>query len=301
MIFVLAFSIFLIFSCFFVASFVSRLNLKVCLAFSSGVLITLCILDFLPHSFESSYPHFKDSSSIKTEAVVDKISSKDVLVKSLDDSLDDSVVAESVDSSKKSPHQKHHHAPFIGLFILLGILLQILADIYLLPYLSFLDRLLKVESQSKHQHSHAFNSLSVCSIAGCLSICSFFDGIRLWTAFQTEFFIAFSTAFGLFFHLLSEGVLIAGLALSSGFKKRVLFILLSILGALLLLGALIAQFLSYSLFFHNVLAFSSGCLMYICFVHLLPTSLKPALRYWFFAGVLSFSALHFIFELYFPH
>ena len=267
MIFILAFSVLLISSCFLLAFFaaqlnLNRLNLKIGLAFSSGLLISLCILDFLPHSFEW--------------------------------------IADSVEGSKlfenSQPFDVHSAISLTAVFIFTGILLQALADIYLLPYLSFLDRLLKIESQPKYQHSHTFSSLSVCSVAGCLSICSFFDGIRLWTAFQTEFFTAFSTAFGLFFHLLSEGVLIAGLAISSGFKKRILFLLLALLGGVLVLGAVTAQFFSYGLSFHHVMAFSTGCLLYICFVHLLPVSLKDGLRYWFFMGLVAFSALHFVFE-----
>lgn len=264
MFFVLAFSVFLILSCFFVAVFSARLNLKVCLAFSSGLLIALCILDFLPHSFEGGGYSLQEADFFEEISI-------------------------------------HKSMRFSAIFVLVGILLQALADIYLLPYLSFLDRFLKIESKPQYQHSHTFSSFSVCSVAGCLSICSFFDGIRLWTAFQTELLTAFSAALGLFFHLLSEGALIAGLAFSSGFKKRILFLLLGILGGVLILGALSAQFLSQSFSFHNALAFSSGCLMYICFVHLLPVSLKKGLRFWFFTGLFSFSALHFILSAFVSH
>jgi len=262
---IIAFSLFLIASCFLLAFFTTKLNLsnlqlKIALAFSSGLLISLCILDFLPHSFQW---------------IVDSVKDKEALESSFDG---------------------HSAISLTALFIFSGILLQALADIYLLPYLSFLDRFLKIESQPHYQHSHTFSSLSVCSVAGCLSICSFFDGIRLWTAFQTEFFTAFSTAFGLFFHLLSEGVLIAGLALSSGFKRKILFLLLALLGGVLMLGAVTAQFLSEGFSFHYVMAFSTGCLIYICFVHLLPVSLKAGLRHWFFMGLVAFSSLHFIFE-----
>ena len=258
MIFVFAFSFFLIICCFLASFFMNYLDLKKGLALSSGLLIALCILDFLPYSFEG------------------------VLHSSMD-------------------LENHSAIRWISVFILLGILLQALADIYLLPKLAFLDQFLKIESQSKHPHSHTFSSLSVCSVAGCLSICSFFDGIRLWTAFQTELFTALSTAFGLFFHLLSEGVLIAGLALSSGFKKKILFLMLAILGAVLSLGAFTAQFLSHSFSFYHVMALSTGCLMYICFVHLLPVSLKQGLRFWFFVGLIAFSSLHFCLESWQPH
>ncbi|MDE0092778.1 MAG: hypothetical protein OXN83_05800, partial [Oligoflexia bacterium] len=217
-------------------------NLNACLAVGSGGLLSLCFLDFLPHSFEN---------------------------------------------------QESYNT--VSIFILSGVLLQTLADIYLLPRLGFLDQFLKINSSFKpsHQHSHTFSSFSVCSIVGCLSICSFFDGIRLFSALNVEQFVAFSMAFGLFFHLLSEGVLIAVLALSSGFKKQILFILVGSVAGALFLGALFAQFFSQSFSLDDLIAFSSGCLIYVCFVHLLPFSLKPAYRSWFFIGLSLFSLFHF--------
>lgn len=252
MLFVVLFSLLLIVSCFVVSYFGKNWNLKVFLVFSSGVLLSLCFLDFLPHSF-SGYNGTHHNHGL---------------------------------SFLNSPH----------LFILAGILVQALADIYLLPYLSFMDRFLEKDSktESHHLHSHVFSPFSVCSVSGCLSICSFFDGIRLFTAVQVENFMAFSTAFGLFFHLLSEGVLISSLALSSGFKKRVLFVLLASLVGTLILGAFTASLFSIQFSLNNLVAFSTGCLIYICFVHLLPFSLKSSSRPWFFVGLILFSALHFV-------
>ena len=251
MVLIFLFSLLLIAACFLTAYFGEKWNLKAYLAFSSGILLSLCILDFIPHSFSAHHSSSEASG--------------------------------------------FHHLMSPSFFILAGILLQALADIYLLPHLSFLDSFLKVESQVKHQHSHTFSPFSVCSTAGCLSICSFFDGIRLWTAFHVENFIAFSMAFGLFVHLLSEGVLIAGLAISSGFKKRMLFAVIGILGGAFMIGAFTAQIFSDSFSFNSAIAFSSGCLIYICFVHLLPVSLKSSRRLWFFLGVFLFSILHLFF------
>ena len=196
------------------------------------------------------------------------------------------------------PHSFEDHKSHdeISIFILSGILLQALADIYLLPQLGFLDKFLETDSSHKpaHQHSHTFSPFSVCSVVGCLSVCSFFDGIRLFSALNVESFVAFSMAFALFFHLLSEGVLIAVLALSSGLKKRILFALTGSVGGALFLGALFAQIFSKSFSLDSLIAFSSGCLIYICFVHLLPFSLKSAYRKWFFIGLCLFSLFHFL-------
>ena len=192
-----------------------------------------------------------------------------------------------------SAHEFHDRA---SIFVLMGILLQALADIYLLPHLGFLDKLLETDSSYKpaHKHSHTFSPFSVCSVVGCLSVCSFFDGIRLFSALNVESFVTFSMAFALFFHLLSEGVLIAVLALSSRFKKRILFVLSGSIGGALFAGALFAQAFSKSFSLNSLIAFSSGCLIYICFVHLLPFSLKTAYRKWFFIGLFLFSLLHFL-------
>ncbi|MCY4320786.1 MAG: hypothetical protein OXC37_00045 [Bdellovibrionaceae bacterium] len=240
---IFCFSCFIIASCIFTARFGAKWNLKACVAVGSGALLSICFLDFLPHSFEDS-------------------------------KLDE----------------------MISICVLLGILVQTLADVYLLPHLDFLDKLLKIEASPnrEHQHAHTFSSFSTCSIVGCLSLCSFFDGIRLFSALNIDNFVAFSMVFGLFFHLLSEGVLIAILAMSSGFKKQILFVLSGSVAIALFLGALFAQIFSQNFSLDLLIAFSSGCLIYICFVHLLPVSLKLAYRNWFFIGLFVFSILHFL-------
>ena len=228
-------------SCLFTAYFGRKWNLKPLLAISSGVLLAICFLEFLPHSFEH--------------------------------------------------HDSHKTVSF---FILVGVLIQAVADIYLLPHLKFLDKLIKVEdSQLVHQHSHTLSPFSVCSVTGCLTICSFFDGIRLFSALNMEKWTAILTAVALFFHLLSEGVLLAVLALSSGIKNRVLIILVFCVMGALILGAVFAQifFISFSL--DGLLAFSSGILIYICFVHLLPLCLKQKNNIWFFTGLILFSLIYF--------
>ena len=195
------------------------------------------------------------------------------------------------------PHAfEGHHSSYekVSIFILAGILVQGLADIYLLPHLAFLDKWLKKEGiKTVHTHSHTLSSGSVCSVAGCLAICSFFDGIRLFSAFDIKESVAFLTALGLFFHLLSEGVLVAVLGLSSGIKKQALFVLVFCIAGTLLLGALMAQFFFINLFPEALIAFSSGILIYICFVHLLPFSLKKDNQVWFFIALILFSLIHF--------
>ncbi len=228
-------------ACLFIAYFDKKWNLKPLFALGSGALLSVCFLDFLPHSFINQ-------TSFETTS----------------------------------------------LFILAGILIQGLADIYLLPHLGFLDKWLKKDSsKTSHKHSHALSAGSVCSIVGCLSICSFFDGIRLFSALSIKESVAFATAFALFFHLLSEGVLVASLALSSNIKKQALFVLVLCIAGFLLLGAGLAQLFFVGLSSSILIAFSSGILIYICFVHLMPFSLQQDKRSWFFIGLLSFICFHF--------
>ena len=184
----------------------------------------------------------------------------------------------------------------VSFLILAGVLVQGLADIYLLPRLSFLDKLLKTEGNSQlvHDHSHTLSSGSVCSVTGCLSICSFFDGIRLFAALNIEESVALMTAFALFFHLLSEGVVLAVLGLSSGVKKRILLVLVLCVAGSLILGALFAQAFFVGFSSDMLIAFSSGILIYICFVHLLPFCLKQNKTSWFFIGLVLFSLFHFL-------
>ena len=235
---IFGFALVLLCSCFFVAYFGKKWNLKSMVAVGSGALLSICFLDFLPYSFENN------NSSIP-------------------------------------------------IFILAGILVQGLADMYLLPRLGFLDKLLQSEdSQLVHDHSHTLSSSSVCSVAGCLFICSFFDGIRLFAALGIEGFVAFGTAFGLFFHLLSEGALVAILGLSSGIKRKILFFLIFCMTGALILGAGFAQLFLISFSSNVLVAFSSGILIYICFVHLLPVCLKQNNKHWFFISLILFSSLH---------
>ena len=236
------FAVLLLCSCLFVAYFGKNWNLKPIVSLSSGILLSLCFLDFLPHSFEG--PISQELAS---------------------------------------------------LFVLSGVLIQGLADIYIVPRLAFLDKWLESGISKKiHAHSHTLSFGSICSLTGCLSICSFFDGIRLVSAFAIKESVAFATAFSLFFHLLSEGVLVAALALESDLKKKVLFVLVFCLSGSLLLGALISQIFLLNFPSEMLIAFSSGILIYICFIHLLPFSLKHNNSRWFFIGLVFFSLFHFL-------
>ena len=234
-----AFIIFL--SCFFVASFGKNWNLNPFLALSSGALLVISFLDFMPKSFEGGF----------------------------------------------------HQASF---FILMGVLIQGLVDIYGLPYLKFLDRLIEDSGHQHHKHSHILSPQAMCSIVGCLAVCSFFDGIRLFAALSMETSVALMTGLALFFHLLSEGVMVALLGLNSGVKDKVLLILVSFVSGALILGAFLAKIFSAYFQLQSLIAFASGILIYVCFIHLIPFSFEKQNRKWFFLGLSFFFMIHLFFE-----
>ena len=223
----------------FMVSFLKKKpSYQILMALSSGALLSLCFLEFLPHAFEEGKP--------------------------------------------KS----------VSFFVLLGVLIQGLADVYLLPRLGFLDKWLKAEG-SHHSHSHSLSSGSVCSLAGCLAICSFFDGIRLLSALEMDVKVAITTFLALFLHLFSEAAVIAGLVISSNMKKKALFSFILSFCVALILGAGVAEIFS-NLSSSSLMAFATGILMYICFVHLVPFSLKGNKQKWLFAGMILIFALSFL-------
>ena len=183
----------------------------------------------------------------------------------------------------------------ISLLILAGVLTQRFAENYLLPRLSFLDKWLKVGlNKPQKVHSHSLSPGVVCSLVGCLTLCAFFDGIRLYAALSIKELLALKTAFALFFHLLSEGVLVAVLAFSSGIKQQALLVLLFCLTGAVFLGALFAYMFLMLSSAGGLIAFSVGILMYINFAHLLPFCLKQKSEFWLFAGVAVFLLVHFL-------
>ena len=194
------------------------------------------------------------------------------------------------------PHgfsQNHPH--LIGWVILSGLFIQGIFDLYGIKYLKFLDSFIIDKNHSSshhHHHSHSLSPSGVCSIAGCLSVCSFFDGIRLFSGIVLEGPCSIVTGISLFFHLVSEGVIVALLGFDTGIKRKVLFVLTFFMTGTFILGAMAAQGILTYFHSENLIAFSVGILIYVCFVHLLPVSLKKTNRKWFFAGLAVFSFFH---------
>ncbi|MGI9549154.1 MAG: hypothetical protein ACR2M7_04185 [Bdellovibrionales bacterium] len=244
----IGFAFFVLISCLLVAHFGRKWQLSLLVAFSSGALLVLSFLNFLPHSF--SNPAYSNE--------------------------------------------------VISLLIFLGLIVQGAADVYLIPRLKFLDRWIETSSHqhdhNHHHHAHLLSPSTVCSTVGCLALCSFFDGIRLLAGLSMEGYAAVVTMAGLFIHLLSEGVLVALLGISSHMKTRVLLVLTSFISGTLILGAFFAKSFSAYLNPNYLVALATGMLIYICFIHLMPFSLKGKNKNWFVMGMIVFISFHYLFH-----
>ena len=192
------------------------------------------------------------------------------------------------------PHSFLENKTSIGGLILAGVLVQVIFEMYIARHLKFLDRFVSNKSSEHHHaHSHIVSSFTTCSVVGCLIICSFFDGIRFFAGLSIASSVGLLTGVGVFFHLLSEGVIVSLLGFRSGIKKRVILILSSSICISFTLGAFLAQTASHWLQEVYMQAFATGVLMYICFFHLLPISFEQKNRKWFIIGLILFSVPHF--------
>ena len=237
-------------ACVFVIRFGHKWNLSLFVAFSSGGLLALALLDFLPHSFKD--PSFQPE-----------------------------------------------------IWILMGLLIQGVFDLYGSKYLNFLDHWVEGSHNaachpadkdthspgSGHYHTHPLPPETTVSTMGCLTVCSFFDGIRFFSGFTLDKMTGITLGVVLFFHLLSEGVTVASLGVNSRLKRKVLFALVTCLCGTFIVGTALAQSLSEQWNAPAVFAFATGILIYVCTIHLIPFSLKSRKEGWFILGLILFSIM----------
>ncbi|MCB0357882.1 MAG: hypothetical protein KDD40_12785 [Bdellovibrionales bacterium] len=174
-------------------------------------------------------------------------------------------------------------------WILGGILFVIVADKYIAPYLGP-----RHDRQCSH-HSHGpklISSSAACSSIGCIIVCAFMDGVEIYTAFHLGTDVGWFLAFGLFFHVVPEGAIAAGLSLAGGFSKEVARKSVIYIASAILLGLLVgSQVVKYISFENTLLPFASGVLLYVSIGHLMPVSLKSRWGLW---GVIFGAGLIFI-------
>lgn len=130
-----------------------------------------------------------------------------------------------------------------------------------------------------HSHSHTHDSQisfrTACLSVGCVTVCSFFDGLEISTAFHLGSEVGWLTSFGFLLHSISNGALAASLGIAGGLSKSRAVQVSILIGALLFAGSLIGvvgiSLLDFKTF---VLPFSTGVILYISFTHLIPLALK---------------------------
>ncbi len=179
------------------------------------------------------------------------------------------------------PHSFEGDSQFIPIWILLGLLSVVFADKYLAPHLGP-----KHENSCSH-HSHGPQIISreaACSSVGCIVVCAFFDGIEIQTAFNLGRDVGWFLALGLFFHVVPEGAIAAGLSLAGGFsgqaaRRSVLYISLAMIAGVVFGGLTLKYFKINQI----LLPFAAGILIYVSIGHLLPVVLK---KKWGLVGVL---------------
>ena len=192
------------------------------------------------------------------------------------------------------PHSLQEQ-PFVsGCFVILGMLIQYLFELHAPKKLKFLDKLVDT-SQGAHQHAHILSAGASCSLAACLILCSFFDGIRFYSGLMLGGQAAVTLSVALFFHLISEGLILATLGFDLKLKHPVLMILFTGLCLSFLMGTLITANLFLYISPTLIFSIATGMLVYISFIHLLPFCLKNKYYSYFATGLLVFALTHWIF------
>ncbi len=147
----------------------------------------------------------------------------------------------------------------------------------------------------RHTHMEVLGHGEVCSAIACFMICAFFDGIALSSVQAVDRKLGFIMIIGVILHLLPEGVLSGAMALAGGASLKSAQKVLLFIGGAFVIGSLIPFFVrGYESTF---LALSSGILIFVTLVQLLPTALKlkfaPA---WIAAGALIYVGSHVVLE-----
>jgi zinc transporter ZupT len=233
-----------------------------------------------------------------------------------------------------SSYQAGPRAFFMWSFV--GVLSVAMFERYLLPQLDFVNRFFHAEPESLHaidthdenvhgehdahdhhehldeaehcSHSHDHAHLhahthpevlgvgQVCSAIGCFMICSFFDGITLSSVQAVDHQLGVVLVLGVVLHLLPEGVLSGVMALSGGASFKAARKVLIFIGGAFVLGSMIP--LIFSGIEPVFIAMSSGILMFVALVQLLPTALRLKFApLWIALGSVMFFGSHYLLKL----
>ncbi len=148
----------------------------------------------------------------------------------------------------------------------------------------------------RHTHMEVIGHGEVCSAIACFMICSFFDGIALSSVQAVNPKLGLIMVIGVVLHLLPEGVLSGAMALAGGASLKAAQKVLLFIGGAFVLGSLIPFFITG--FENTFLAISSGILIFVTLVQLLPTALR--LRFapmWIGLGLVIYLGSHAVLEM----
>ena len=144
-----------------------------------------------------------------------------------------------------------------------------------------------------HTHPEVLGVGQVCSAIGCFMICSFFDGITLSSVQAVDHKLGIVLILGVVLHLLPEGVLSGVMALSGGASIKAARKVLFFIGGSFVLGSMIPFVITG--FESSFVAMSSGILLFVSLVQLLPTALRlKHAPIWIVLGGLLFEASHLV-------
>lgn len=144
-----------------------------------------------------------------------------------------------------------------------------------------------------HTHPEVLGVGQVCSAIGCFMICSFFDGMTLSSVQAVDHELGIVLILGVVLHLLPEGVLSGVMALSGGASFKAARKVLFFIGGSFVLGSLIPFVITG--FESTFIAMSSGILLFVALVQLLPTALRlKHAPVWIVIGSLLFFGSHVI-------
>ncbi|MBC7397826.1 MAG: ZIP family metal transporter [Bdellovibrionales bacterium] len=147
----------------------------------------------------------------------------------------------------------------------------------------------------RHTHMEVLGHGEVCSAIACFMICSFFDGIALSSVQAVDPKLGLLMVIGVVLHLLPEGVLSGAMALAGGASLKAAQKVLLFIGGSFVLGSLIPfVFKGYE---SKFLAISSGILIFVTLVQLLPTALRLKFApLWIGMGLVLFLGSHAMME-----
>ncbi|MCB0393698.1 MAG: ZIP family metal transporter [Bdellovibrionales bacterium] len=124
------------------------------------------------------------------------------------------------------------------------------------------------------QHTHVISPAAACSAVACLIVCTFFDGLEIAAAFRLGGETGWLTVVGLFFHVLPDGLIVASLGLSSRLSVSTTRFLTILVASSLVLGVIVAAITGSFVPREVVIGLSTGILIYVSFLHLIPVVAK---------------------------